>query len=77
MTAIDFLTRTGQVCNSIRQEFALLSSVLGVSGLVVELNNPTISGGTPSSILGPFFTEDSPDGGVASGCSQRLILSNL
>jgi len=29
--AIDFLTRTGQKCTDIRQEFILLSDVLGVS----------------------------------------------
>ena len=34
--AIDFLTRTGQKCTPIRQEFILLSDVLGVSMLVVE-----------------------------------------
>ncbi len=32
--AIDFLTRTGQKCTPIRQEFILLSDVMGVSMLV-------------------------------------------
>jgi len=67
MTAIDFLTRTGQTCTPIRQEFILLSDVLGVSALVDGLNNPTVSGGTASSVLGPFFTEDAPD--VSTGDS--------
>jgi len=35
--------------------------VLGVSALVDGLNNPTVSGGTNSSVLGPFLTEDAPD----------------
>jgi len=61
MTAINFLTRTGQTCTPIRQEFILLSDVLGVSALVDGLNNPKVSGGTASSVLGPFFTEDAPD----------------
>jgi len=61
MTAINFLTRTGKTCSPIRQEFILLSDVLGVSALVDGLNNPTVSGGTASSVLGPFFTEDAPD----------------
>lgn len=61
MTAINFLTRTGQICTPIRQEFILLSDVLGVSALVDGLNNPRVSGGTASSVLGPFFTEDAPD----------------
>src|SRR3954453_8201547 len=32
--AIDFLTRTGQMSDEVRQEFILLSDVLGVSMLV-------------------------------------------
>jgi len=67
MTAINFLTRTGQTCSPIRQEFILLSDVLGVSALVDGLNNPTVSGGTASSVVGPFFTEDAPD--VSTGDS--------
>ena len=74
MTAIDFLTRTGQICTPLRQEFILLSDVLGVSALVDGLNNPTVSGGTESSVLGPFFTEDAPDGTVTSGLLQLSIL---
>ena len=71
MTAINFLTRTGQTCTPVRQEFILLSDVLGVSALVDGLNNPKVSGGTASSVLGPFFTEDAPDGIVTPSNSQR------
>jgi hypothetical protein len=62
MSTIDFLTRTGQTCTPLRQEFILLSDVLGVSALVDSLNNPPIGKATESSVLGPFFTEDAPDG---------------
>lgn len=62
MGALQFLTRTGQTCTPLRQEFILLSDVLGVSALVDSLNNPAVNGATESSVLGPFFTEDSPDG---------------
>jgi protocatechuate 3,4-dioxygenase beta subunit len=62
MTAIEFLTRTGQTCTPLRQEFILLSDVLGVSALVDALNNPPVGTATESSVLGPFFTEDAPDG---------------
>ncbi|TFY78834.1 hypothetical protein EWM64_g5178 [Hericium alpestre] len=65
MTAIQFLTRTGQTCTNLRQEFILLSDVLGVSALVDALNNPQVGNTTESSVLGPFFTEDAPD--VAQG----------
>ncbi|PCH35407.1 aromatic compound dioxygenase [Wolfiporia cocos MD-104 SS10] len=61
MTAIQYLTRVGQTCTPLRQETILLSDVLGVSALVDAINNPPISGGTESSVLGPFFTEDAPD----------------
>ncbi len=62
MTSIEFLTRTGQTCTPLRQEFILLSDVLGVSALVDALNNPPVGAATESSVLGPFFTEDAPDG---------------
>ena len=61
MSAIQFLTRVGQTCTDIRQEFILLSDVLGVSAVVDALNNPPIAGATESSVLGPFFTEDAAD----------------
>jgi hypothetical protein len=63
MNTIQFLTRVGQICTPIRQEFILLSDVLGVSALVDARNNPVVGGKvTESSVLGPFFTEDAPDG---------------
>ncbi|KAI0721635.1 aromatic compound dioxygenase [Cerioporus squamosus] len=65
MDAIQFLTRVGKKCTDIRQEFILLSDVLGASALVDAINNPPVQGGTESSVLGPFFTEDAPD--VANG----------
>lgn len=61
METIQFLTRVGHTCTPIRQEFILLSDVLGVSALVDALNNPPVKGATESSVLGPFFTEDAPD----------------
>ncbi len=61
-SSIEFLTRTGQTCTPIRQEFVLLSDVLGVSSLIDAINNPPVGTATESSVLGPFFTEDAPDG---------------
>ena len=37
MAAIQFLTRVGQTCDDKRQEFILLSDTLGISMLVVQL----------------------------------------
>ncbi|MEE3850937.1 dioxygenase [Gordonia sp. LSe1-13] len=59
-TAIDFLTRTGQKCDDVRQEFILLSDVLGVSMLVETLNDIETPEATDSTVLGPFHMIDSP-----------------
>jgi hydroxyquinol 1,2-dioxygenase len=59
-TGIDFLTRTGHITDDKRQEFVLLSDVLGLSMLVVGLNNRRPSQATESTVFGPFFVENSP-----------------
>jgi protocatechuate 3,4-dioxygenase beta subunit len=53
--AIDFLTRTGHMCSDSRQEFILLSDILGVSMLVDAVNNESGPGITDSTVLGPFY----------------------
>ena len=60
MQAIMFLTRTGQMCDDVRQEFILLSDTMGVSMLVDSINNRKGLGGTESTVLGPFYAEGSP-----------------
>src|SRR5215469_6388728 len=57
---IQFLTRTGHITDDKRQEFILLSDVLGVSMLVIGQNHRTSRGATPSTVFGPFFVEGSP-----------------
>jgi hydroxyquinol 1,2-dioxygenase len=54
-SAIDFLTRTGQKCTDIRQEFILLSDVLGVSMMVDAVNHRDREGATETTVLGPFY----------------------
>ena len=53
--AIDFLTRTGHKCTPTRQEFILLSDVLGVSMLVDAVNHREREGATQTTVLGPFY----------------------
>ncbi len=60
MATIGFLTRTGQICNEWRQEWILLSDVLGVSMLVETINNRKPSGATETTVLGPFYVSDAP-----------------
>ena len=59
--AIDFLTRTGQTCTDVRQEFILLSDVLGFSMLVDAINHRRPSGATENTVLGPFHVAGAPD----------------
>jgi maleylacetate reductase len=58
---IDFLTRTGHITDDRRQEFILLSDVLGLSMLTVAINAPASAGATEATVVGPFFTDDSPE----------------
>lgn len=59
-TGIDFLTRTGQICSGERQEFILLSDVLGFSMLVDAINNRRPPGATENTVFGPFHVDDAP-----------------
>jgi catechol 1,2-dioxygenase len=59
-TAIDFLTRTGHMSDEVRQEFILLSDVLGISMLVETINHRTGGTSTESTVLGPFHMVESP-----------------
>lgn len=53
--AIDFLTRTGHMCDDKRQEFILLSDTLGASMLVDAINHRQPEGVTESTVFGPFY----------------------
>jgi hydroxyquinol 1,2-dioxygenase len=59
--AVEFLTRTGQKSDAKRQEFVLLSDVLGASMAVIGLNHPTGGKATESTVLGPFFVAGAPE----------------
>lgn len=58
--AIDFLTRTGQMCSGERQEFILLSDTLGVSMLVDAISNRRPAGATENTVFGPFHVAGAP-----------------
>ena len=61
MQGIQFLTRTGQMCDDRRQEFILLSDVLGVSMLVDGINHRLSDGATENTVFGPFYREGAPE----------------
>ncbi|MEU6244134.1 dioxygenase [Streptomyces sp. NPDC047024] len=58
--AIQWLTDAGQTCDDKRQELILASDVLGLSMLVVQLNNRFTPEATPATVLGPFHIDGSP-----------------
>ncbi len=60
LKGIDYLTRTGHITDEKRQEFILLSDVLGASMLVIDLNHKISGKETASTVFGPFFFEGSP-----------------
>lgn len=57
---IEFLTRCGHFTDDKRQEFILLSDVLGLSMLTVALNNDKPKGCTEATVFGPFHVEGAP-----------------
>ncbi len=57
---IDFLTHVGHITTEQRQEFILLSDVLGVSMQVIGVNHPQTGAATESTVFGPFFVAESP-----------------
>ncbi|RZT86542.1 hydroxyquinol 1,2-dioxygenase [Pseudonocardia sediminis] len=61
---IDFLTRAGHITDDERQEFILLSDVLGLSMQVVGLNAAEDPRATESTVFGPFFVEKTPHVGL-------------
>lgn len=69
--AIDFLTRTGQMCDENRQEFILLSDTLGFSMLVDAINNRRPSGATENTVLGPFHVENAPEYEMGANITQQ------
>ncbi|MBN8929449.1 MAG: hydroxyquinol 1,2-dioxygenase [Rhodospirillales bacterium 69-11] len=62
LTGIGYLTKVGQACTPIRQEFILLSDILGLSAVVNALHDKKARElGTQSSLLGPFYREGAPE----------------
>ncbi|CUS06745.1 unnamed protein product [Tuber aestivum] len=58
MKALAFLKDAGQISSDTRQEFILLSDVLGLSSLVESINSPKPANATEGSVLGPFHTNN-------------------
>ncbi len=72
MAGIQWLKATGQISDEKREEFILTSDVLGLSMLVVQMNNAFDEQATPATVLGPFHIDGSPELGYAEDMSQGL-----
>ena len=62
--AIEFLTAVGHITDDRRQEFILLSDVLGASMQTITINNQAYANATEATVFGPFFVDGSPDVGL-------------
>jgi hydroxyquinol 1,2-dioxygenase len=58
---IKFLTDAGHMTTGKRQEFVLLSDTLGLSMLVIALNNRKPERCTEATVFGPFYVEGAPE----------------
>jgi hydroxyquinol 1,2-dioxygenase len=80
LNGIEFLTETGHITDDQRQEFILLSDVLGASMLVIGLNHRVENTATESTVFGPFFVEDAPrfENGddIANGAPGEICIVN-
>ncbi len=72
---IEFLTNAGHITDDKRQEFILLSDVLGASMQTIAVNNETVGNATEATVFGPFFVNDSPEiplgGDIAGGAAGQ------
>src|SRR5919202_771791 len=60
LAGLDFLVRTGHTCTEHRNEFILLSDMLGLTTAVDDVNFVGDADATPSSVEGPFHSPAPP-----------------
>src|SRR6202163_4061711 len=61
LIAANWVAKNRQISSQKRHEFILLSDVLGISMLVDAINHRFPTGTTPSTVMGPFHIEGSPE----------------
>src|SRR5215212_7837011 len=71
---IKFLTSVGQKCDGKRQEFILLSDILGLSMMIVALNHKTAPGATEATVLGPFFAHGAKEYGYGADLREGATM---
>lgn len=78
--AIDFLTEVGHASDERRQEWVLLSDLMGVTQLVEEINTRRPKGATPNTARGPFYRADAPRHPLGAdicldGAGERMVVT--
>jgi len=71
---IKFMTAVGQKCDDKRQEFILLSDVLGLSMMTVAINHKTDPGATEATVLGPFFAHGAKEFGYGGDLREGATM---
>ncbi|HEU5007952.1 MAG TPA: dioxygenase [Jatrophihabitantaceae bacterium] len=73
--AIRFLTAAGEITDGHRQEFILLSDVLGASMQTIAMNNRNYADATEATVFGPFYVQGAPHielGGDITGPARGI-----
>ncbi|MCX7303560.1 MAG: 6-chlorohydroxyquinol-1,2-dioxygenase [Hyphomicrobiales bacterium] len=78
--AVDFLTEVGHASDERRQEWVLLSDLLGITQLVEDVNTLRPAGATPNTARGPFYRHDAPELPLGAnisldGAGERLAVT--
>lgn len=66
---IGFLTEVGEACNDKRQEWVLLSDVLGLTSAIEVHTAHRPAGATPNTMPGPFYRTGAPNRGDGDSIS--------
>lgn len=79
---VEFLTEVGHASDGRRQEWVLLSDLLGVTALIEEINTSRPKGATPNTVRGPFYRADAPrlalDANISlDGAGPVLVVAGL
>ena len=68
-----FLAEAGRMCDDKRQEFNLLSDILGATMMVDYVNHRAPDGASESSVLGPFYREGAEVMAAGSNISKDRL----
>ncbi|MBI3451682.1 MAG: intradiol ring-cleavage dioxygenase [Rhodospirillales bacterium] len=71
LIGIDFLSRAGKMTDEKRNEFILISDILGLESLADAISHNAHGNETESAVLGPFFREGAPVLPAGASIAQR------